>query len=221
MGSSVTETRRRARLAAALLAALLAACAAPKPLSGPLLLHPVPPTREGYTLEQGALVYTDPGFTVSARPWDYRLVAAEFSAAGEPSPFGDTEEEAGRFVFLRVRFENRSPQNLVFNPMRSWLLGQGRAPLVPLENSDLFMLVDDKSGQAEARGRAFRRACFDLTATVRPGQTLERYLVFTAPTEAAKQFSLAIEDLWLGSASVDLRFNFEVFPGKEPDAGKR
>lgn len=211
MGSSATDLWGRGLLAASALAALLGACATPK-LHGPLLLHPVPPTREGYALVQGAVVFSDPAFTVAARPWDFRLVAEEFRGTGEPNPFGDSDEAVGRFLFLRLRFENRSPQNLVFNPMRAWLRSEGGAPLVPLENSDLFMFVEEKT--AEARGRAFRRVSFDITATVRPGRELERYLVFASPAEAGKRFSLAIEDLWLGSTSHDLTFDFEAFPGK-------
>ena len=71
---------RRLAVAAALVV-VVAACATPKP-TGPLLLHPVPPTGEPYSLVQGALVFSGPDFSVSARPWDYRLVAEEFRRAG-------------------------------------------------------------------------------------------------------------------------------------------
>lgn len=220
MADFVTDRRGWGPAAAALgmCALLLGACAAPR-ATGPVLLHPVPPTQPRYALEQGAIVYTDPGFTVAARPWDYRLVAGELRASGEASPFGDDDEAVGRFLFLRVRLENRSTQNLTFNPMRAWLLSEDSAPLMPLENSDLFLFADDKIAEAEERGRAFRRLCFDMTATVRPGGTLERYLVFKAPPEPAKLYHLVIEDLWLGSTSHDLRFGFEAFPGKGPADG--
>lgn len=221
MGNSVTESlvrararRRAARLLLATAAfATLAACAAKKPL-GPLLLHPVPPTVENYSLTQGAIVFAGPDFTVSARPWDYRLVASEFSGPGEACPFGDTDAAVGNFLFFRVRLENKSTGTLVFNPLRSSLLRKDEAPLVPLETSDLLMFAGDEAGGAEARGRAFRRVCFDSTASVRPGQALERYLVFRAPKETTKQLVLAVDDLWLGSKSFDLKFTFEAFPGK-------
>lgn len=218
MGNSATDRQRRRLTAAALgaFAIVAGACAAPPKATGPVLLHPVPPTQPQYTLEQGAIVYTDPGFTVAARPWDYRLVAAELRAAGEASPFGDDEEATGRFLFLRVRLENRSTQSLVFNPMRAWLVSEDAAPLLPLENSDLFVFADDRAAEAEARGRAFRRLCFDISTTVRPGASLERYLVFKAPAEPEKQYHLVLEDLWLGSTGHDLRFGFETFPGAAP-----
>jgi hypothetical protein len=219
MGSCVTESWKRAygsqtrRLAAAAaLAALVASCAA-KP-SGPLLLHPVPPTADKYSLSQGAIVFTGPDFSVSARPWDYRLVAEEFRRSGEPCPFGDDDATIGRFLYFRVLLENRSARTLVFNPMRASLLREGEAPLVPLENSDLFTFAGENLAEAEARGRAFRRMSFDIAVTVRPGQTLERYLVFRSPSEAVKQMALAIDDLWLDAKSFDLRFVFETFPGK-------
>ena len=219
MASSAIESHgtRRVRVSRLLLAtavaALGAACATPAP-KGPLLLHPVPPTAEKYSLSQGAIVFAGPDFTVSARPWDYRLVAEEFRRSGEPSPFGDDEAAVGRFLFFRVRLENASKGTLVFNPMRVSLLRANEAPLAPLENSDIFMFTGDDPVAADARGRAFRRVCFDTTATIRPGQSIERYLVFRAPEEPTKKVMLVIDDLWLGSTSFTLEFPFEAFPGK-------
>ena len=218
MASSATDNRaggRRLRLlVCATAAALAVSCAAPKAKPGPLLLHPVPPTLEGYALVQGALVFTRPEFSVSARPWDYRLVVKELREAGAASPFGDTEAEAGRFLFLRVRFENHSNRALVFNPLRASLLRESDTPVVPLENSDLLAFADDKIADAEARSRTFQRVCFDGTATVRGGGVLERLLVFPTPKEAPKQLVLELDDLWLDSKSFSPLFIFETFPGK-------
>jgi len=194
------------------LAAFVAACAAK--LTGPLLLHPVPPTAEKYSLSQGAIVFAGPDFSVSARPWDYRLVAEEFRRSGEQCPFGENDAEVGRFLFFRVLLANRSARTLVFNPLRASLLRQGEAPLIPLENSDLFAFAGEDRAGAEARGKAFRRVSFDITATIRPGQTLERYLVFRSPDEALKHIVLELDDLWLDTKSFGLKFVFEVFPGK-------
>ena len=220
MGSFVTEPRRpargrRARLlaVAAALAFVHASCATPKP-TGPLLLHPVPPSLERYSLVQGALVFSGPDFSVSARPWDYRLVAEEFRRTGEPCPFGKDDEEVGRFLFFRVRLENRSTGTLVFNPMRASLLRENEAPLAPLENSDIFAFAGEDLAGAEARGQVFRRMSFDITATIRPGQSLERYLVFRSPPEFVQRLALEIDDLWLDAKSFTLHFIFEAFPGK-------
>lgn len=204
-----------ARLAAAGLVVLFAACAAPQP-RGPVLLHPVPPPPSAgdYALAQGALVFSGQDFTVSVRPWDYRLVAGELSRAGEPSPFGESEEDTGRFFFFRVRLENRSSRRLVFNPLYAALLREGGAPIAPLENSDLLAFADEGIAAAEARSRAFRRLSFDGAATVRPGETLERYLVFPAPEEAPKTLTLFLDELWWGATSFGPKFLFETYPGK-------
>lgn len=222
MASSATEVgaaapRGRARgraaaLALGALSAVLVACAAKT--AGPLLLHPAPPVLEKYALSQGAIVFAGPDFAVSARPWDYRLVAEEFRRSGEPSPFGEDDAAVGRFLFFRLLLENRSTQPLVFNPMRSSLVRPGETPLLPMENSDLYAFAGEEIAAAEARGRTFRRVSFDLTATVRPGQSLERYLVFRSPEEPVNHVVLEIDDLWLGSKSFDLVFGFEAFPGR-------
>jgi len=220
MGSFVTEPRKLARgsrvrslTAAATLAVVVTACAMSKP-TGPLLLHPVPPTVDKYSLVQGAIVFSGPDFSVSARPWDYRLVAEEFRRAGEPCPFGKDDTEVGRFLFFRLLLENRSTRTLVFNPMRASLLREGEAPVPPLENSDLFAFAGEDLPGAEALGRAFRRVSFDITVTIRAGQTLERYLVFRAPEGAITQIVLELDDLWLDTKSFGLNFVFETFPGK-------
>lgn len=218
MGSSVTESRKPAhghrtlKGALAMLAVVMSACAVKS--TGPLLLHPVPPTTEKYSLAQGAIVFAGPDFSVSARPWDYRLIAEEFRRTGEPCPFGKDDAEVGRFLFFRVLFENRSARTLVFNPMRASLLREGEAPEIPLENSDLFAFAGEDLVGAEARSKAFRRVSFDISVTIRSGQTLERYLVFRAPEEAAKRIAITIDDLWLDTKSFDLHFVFETFPGK-------
>jgi hypothetical protein len=174
----------------------------------------VPSTVDSYSLSQGALVFSGPNFSVSARPWDYRLVAEEFRRSGEPCPFGEDDAAVGRFLFFRILLDNRSARTLVFNPMRAYLLIEGAAPLIPLENSDLFAFTGDEPAAAEARGRAFRRVSFDIAATIRAGQRLERYLVFRSPDAGTKKIALALDDLWLDAKSFDLRFFFETFPGK-------
>ncbi len=219
MGSFATEEREHAPrgragslAVAAVLAVVVSACAA-KP-TGPLLLHPVPPTSEHYSLAQGAIVFAGPDFSVSARPWDYRLVAEEFRVSGEPCPFGKDDPEVGRSLFFRARLENPPSRTLVPNPMRASLLRQGEAPLIPLENSDIFTFAGEDLAGAEARGKAFRRVSFDITATIRPGQTLERYLVFRSPEEETTRIALELDDLWLDAKSFNLVFVFETFPGK-------
>lgn len=184
-----------------------------------MLLHPIPPTAERYSLSQGALVYTDTGFIVSVRPWDWRLVEEEFRRAGEKNPFGSEEGETGRFLFLRIRLENRSSQPLVFNPLRASLFRGEEAPILPVENSDLYMLAPAEQ-DVEALGKAFRRVSFDGIVNLRPTERQERYLVFPAP-EKAKELQLILEDLWLGTKSHDLSFAFEAFPGKEPEVPAR
>jgi len=205
-------SRARSLAVAGALAAVLASCAT-KP-TGPLLLHPMPPILDKYALRQGALVFSGPDFSVSARPWDYRLVAEEFRRTGEPCPFGEDDAEVGRFLFLRVLLENRSTRTLVFNPMRASLLREGEAPVIPLENSDLFTFAGEDLAGVEERARAFRRVSFDTAVTIRAGQSLERYLVFRSPEEAMKLVVLELDDIWLGTKSFSLKFVFEAFPGK-------
>jgi hypothetical protein len=205
-------SRGRALSLAACLLALAGACATPA--TGPILLHPVPPAEKDYALVQGAIVYSGPGFTISARPWDYRLVVEEITRSGGRNPFGEGESAAGGFIFIRLRLENRAGKSLLFNPMRATMTEGTEAPLTPVENADIVAFADEESAAAEELARAFRQLSFDLTATVPAGGTLERYLIFRAPEEHPKALELRLEDLWLGATSFDLSFRFETYPGK-------
>jgi len=206
--------RRRCALACALLALLTGACATGQgETKGPLLLHPLPPTAEHYAMVQGALVYSEAGLLVSVRPWDWRLVEEEFRRGGMKSPYGDRDGDASHFFFLRVRFENRSAVTLVFNPLGA-SLRSGEEPTPALETSDLYALAGDEP-DLPARAAAFRRSTFEGLAQVRPGESLERYLVFPQP-QGATQVVVALRDLYLGKRGFDLEFPFETFPGAVP-----
>lgn len=205
-----TPRRVGARAGAPLAVAVLAAaCAAAG--GGPLLLHPAPPAADGYRLDVGALVFEGRGISVTARPMDWRLVEEELRAAG-PNPFGDGEAGTGRFVFIRLRVENRSAETLVLNPLRATLLHEERTPYLPVEHSDLLMLSGSDPAAA-ARGAAFRRCCLDQTLTLRAGGSAERYLVFRSPGREG-EMSLVLDEVWLGTSALELRFPFEAFPGR-------
>jgi len=211
MARSSAEPVRSIRAVVAAAALLLAgACAAP--VKGPVLLHPTPPTAERYALVQGAVVYEDGQLRVEARPWDWRLVEDEVREAGGPSPFGEAPGETGRFVFVRVSFENRSADTLVYNAMRSSLVQPHESPVLPLETSDLFAFSGEDR-DVEARARTFRQLCYDGTVSLPAGGKIEAYLVFPAP-KTTKATELVLDEVWIGSRSRVLRFPFEVYPGK-------
>lgn len=200
------------RLAPALPLLIILACA--RPPAGPYLLHPMPPQTEHFSLERGAVVFTGPGFNVALRPLDWRFVGQCYADAGMVMPFG-SDETASRFLFFSLRFENDSTSSLFYNPRRTGLRAGGATLRTPIEVSDVYRL-DTGGGGLEERARSFVKTSFDGSEEIPPGTVTERYLVFRAPRDRAGSVEVLLEDLYLGSESVDLVFVFETFPAGDP-----
>lgn len=183
---------------------------------GPLLLHPIPPTAPDYSLTRGALLYSGPGFRITARPFDWRFVEEKFRKTGRPTLFGSEEGAFSRFIFFSVIIENDSSQSLIFNPTGATATTEGMGLDVPLEISDIYRL-NRGAPDLEERGRSFTENAFDGMTVVGPGQSLERYLIFPAPKKKTKTYKLDLENIYLGSESLDLSFLYEAFRVKETE----
>lgn len=175
---------------------------------GPLLLHPVPPQAERYVLSQGALVFEGSGFRVIARPVDWRMAAEDYNrkAAG-----------LSDFIFFSLRFENSTDQSIFFNPVRTTIYTQRREFTLSLDLADIYSM-NRKDPGLEETAKHFREISYDGSATVGPGKSEERYLVFPVPKGKIKTIELKLGDLYVGSESYDVSFLFEAFPVEERDS---
>jgi len=196
------KTEGISRLLVLFSAALLIASCASGLEGGPILLHPVPPGAGPYRLTQGALVFDGPDFRVSARPVDWRTAEDQY---------GKEAGDLSGYVFLSVRFENSSRQSIFFNPVRTTMYTQKRSFSVPLDVSDIYFMNRDDP-EMEERLKKYRELSFDGSATVVPGATEERYLVFPVPTGKLEVLELVVDDLHVGTRSFNLSFLFEAFP---------
>jgi hypothetical protein len=199
-------------LTAATTVILLSACAGRG--KGPLLLHPIPPQSEGYTLNSGALEYEVPGMKVTARPLDWRLVEKNYREKGPVSPFGEEEGALSSFVFFSLLLENNSDQKIDFSTFRVILYSKIVDLVVPLDLSDIYYMSGGAPNLQE-RALSFQETCFDGPTVVYPNSSEERYLVFETPPGKAKTFTLSLSDIYLGVHSYDVKFLFEAFPVEE------
>jgi len=200
----------RILLAAVVAGILFAGCAGR--VKGPVLLHPLPPEKEGYTLTKGALVFDSSVFRVTARPVDWRVVESELNQEGAFSPFGTKKGSHSPFVFFSLLIENLSDQPLYFSTFRS-SVASSRSPLnLPLDLSDLYIIYEG-APDLERRALAFKETCYDGAVTVSSGESIERYLVFEPPSgKKARNVELVLDEIFIGTDSFQLRFPFEVFP---------
>lgn len=187
---------------------------------GPLLLHPLPPAAEGYTLSDGALRYEAPGLRVTARPVDSRLVEKEYRESGKVSPFGPEEGAFSPFIIFSLLLENTSGKKIDFSTYRVILLSRRPNLVVPLDISDIY-LMGRESPDIRERALSFQETCFNGPISVDKDTSVERYLVFPTPEGKSKTLTLALDDLYLGLESYDLEFVFETFPVEEQEGKKK
>ena len=194
-------------------AILLSACAGRG--KGPLLLHPIPPESDGYTLNSGALEFEVPGMKVTARPLDWRLVEKNYREREQISPFGPEEGAHSPYLFFSLLLENTSDQKKIdFSTFRVILYSRIANLVTPLDVSDIYVM---RSGSPDLQERAlsFQKTCFDGPTVVYPNSSEERYLVFATPKGKSKKLTLSLSDIYLGLDSHDVKFLFEAFPVEE------
>jgi hypothetical protein len=201
-------------LTAATTVILLSACAGRG--KGPLLLHPIPPQSEGYTLNSGALEYEVPGMKVTARPLDWRLVEKNYRERGQVSPFGEEEGAFSHFVFFSLLLENSSDQKIDFSTFRVILYSKIADLTTPLDLSDIYYMSRGAPDLQE-RALSFQKTCFDGPTVVYPDSSEERYLVFATPPGKARKLTLSLSDIYLGLDSYDVKFLFEAFSIEEEE----
>lgn len=205
----------RSVLCAAFAVLVLQSCA-PTLTGHSVLLHPVPPERDGYAMNQGALIFESDDVKVTARPVDWRVVAKECGAPGKVNPFGEGES-LSQFIFFSLRFDNKSAKDsITFNPMGSSISLAESDTFGPLNITDIYIQSPGAS-DLEARAKAFKETSYDAITTVAPGESVEKYLVFATLEGRIKRTTLLLDDVYHGFNGNTWSFDFEVFPGTSDD----
>jgi hypothetical protein len=194
-------------------AALFGGCASGG-VKGPILLHPLPDQLEGYNMSGGAVIFDTTDVTVTARPLDWRVVEKRYEREELTVPYGDEPGLLAHFVFFSLRFDNRSPNSINFMPRQAAAYSDEKNFVVPIDITDVYLHAIDP-GDAEERARSFRLTTYDGTIVIPPGESREKYLVFTRPEGEVKTLKLTLDNIYLGTKSADLSFLFEAFPGDD------
>ncbi len=200
-----------ATVKAALLSMLivsLPACAS-RP-AGPLVLLPAGEPSEGYSSAARLWTFEHRAVIVKAG----HLTRADSKAA---SLLIDMLFDRG-YTLMRMEIKNGSKTRVIFNPSLTALMDDALGYFKPLDYTDIY----DMAGEdPEKTGflKDVRRLFYDLTATVEPGETSSKLLVFRPLSRNAGAAELVIKDLYIGTDALNLKFPFALKPADSGQQG--
>ena len=123
---------------------------------------------------------------------------------GQPTdPFADRDGEP-RYISFLLRIENRGQSQLIYNPLRSWLVTESRQIEAPVSASDLKF--DHRSSGREFPV-AYQKAAellFDAVQTLDPGEAVHGLLLYPALEPRVRRFKLDVSIEIAGSGESEL-----------------
>jgi hypothetical protein len=195
------------RFLIALGAALLGGCvlltsAPPENVS----LRPVAPRLPTYTVS-GLTIIASPGpISVVVRPVGPEEVHAYFrSRPARVNPFQGMQDRITPFL---VRIENRSRDQVTFDPGLAVLKDDDDRPANAWDAADLFDTLADRPGLLQVA----QTAVFTNYLVVHAEQNREGLLIFPAFPKDAKALFLHLTSLYAGPTPYPLIFEFSVVP---------
>lgn len=180
---------------------LVSACAS-RP-TGPLVLMPEGKAQEGYSSVERQWVFEHRAVFVKAG----RLTKTDPRPA---SGLIDMLLDRG-YTVMRMEIKNGSKARVIFNPSLTALMDDSMGYFKPLDYTDIYEMAGE---DPEKTGflKDVRRLSYDLTATVGPGETSSKLLIFRPLSRNAGAAELIIKDLYIGTDALNLRFPFVLKP---------
>jgi hypothetical protein len=112
-----------------------------------------------------------------------------------------------KYVILSVGIENKSKLKAIYNPSMTVLKDDSMDYKKPLDYTDLYDAAIGDSG-LESGLSAMKGRFYDLALTLQPGEKTTRFLIFEPLSKNAARADLAINEIYLGTDTVSLRFPF-------------
>ena len=112
-----------------------------------------------------------------------------------------------KYVILSVGIENKSKLRAIYNPSMTVLTDDSMDYKKPLDYTDLYDAVIGDSA-LESGLSAMKGRFYDLALTLQPGEKTTRLLIFEPLSENAGKADLAMNDIYIGTDTVNLRFPF-------------
>jgi hypothetical protein len=213
--SAPSFRRGAAAVVAAGLLLTAAACAGTKETTASLLLmHPIPPEANEYTMVAGAERYEHQGLSVELRPLDPRHFDRSLVESGRKNPFGVAPDDARHPLVFGLTVANGGTGMVYVNPAQVRGVDDLNGRHYPVSFTDLWqMLAEDPD--REARFKVFSSAFLDTPVQVQPGQTLKVFLALSRTAKEPERITVTLPLSMGGKLTRTLAFPFEVFFNEE------
>ena len=166
-----------------------------------------------FSFEGNTVRYTDKDIVVEASYLSPAQVDLYFSIYKEgkfknPVPTG--------FFVFQLAIENRSRQNVTFNPGMAYLLLKDSKPAVAEDYTGFYSILQLAGAEdADARTDAFKATVLDTAKTIRPGEKAQGLLVFSSEKSPQEKKSpqdsavLVLNDIYVGTTSHTVPLQFK------------
>jgi hypothetical protein len=169
-------------------------------------LRPTPPRVPTYTVSGQAIIATPGPISVVVRPVGPEEVHAYFrSRHTQVNPFQGIGDRITPFM---IRIENRSRDQVVFDPGLAVLKDDEERPATAWDAADLYQTFADRPGLLQAA----QAGVFTSYLVVHADQSREGLLIFPAFSKDAKALFLQLTSLYAGATPYPLIFEFTVIP---------
>ncbi|MDH3626939.1 MAG: hypothetical protein OES25_04695 [Acidobacteriota bacterium] len=122
---------------------------------------------------------------------EMRLAYFERVTGHPTDPFAAPEGQPEYLSFL-LRIENRGDSELIYNPLRSWLVTSGRQVEAPVGASDLKFDFRSTGREFPVAYQEAAELLFDNVRTMAPGDSVHGLLLYPAIAPRVKQFKIDI-----------------------------
>ncbi len=152
------------------------------------------------------------GLTVLVDLLDSALRAEFIKSLNPPrygDPFAPPPGTPERYHTFRVRFDNQSPADVIFQPGNVILVTDRNEQQFPIDLTDVYRQAVRAGGaDPEAMMARVQSLIFDSSTTIPTGSRLSRLLVFEPLPRKWKEFRLLFSFLQIGTKTHTLSFAF-------------
>jgi len=207
--------RRYSRLPSAYLLCFLASCLLAEASRAPKVTRIAGAGRDakGKVIARDVLEQATMGVRIAIRYLDGAgRKAALASVPGLAQDLFPEQVKAGEgFLVFALELANDAPGELIFEPGQGRLLTDRQDAEFPMDYTSLYGVLA-KSGPAAPSLEQVERAVFSRAATIKPGGSVRKLLVFPGPRdERFKRLEVRLGALHLPEGDLDAAFEFRRF----------
>lgn len=184
---------------------IIIGCAAEKGLRS---LFPSETGLSSYTISGSTITFSNSSLKVEVLP-----INPDYSDEINPFIMGLLGQG---FTIFSIKIENISNEKVIYNPAFTAIIDNFMGYNKPLDYTDMYDLVRYRD-DGEMILKKIQGQFYDLATTVMPGESAAKFLIFGRLQEESNRATLTMEEVYIGTETIALRFPF-VFRAENQDS---